>query len=132
MYIREKFGGYEWVVGIEGYAMRATGRTFCIAELGGSIKRTLFDAGFPIYVIPPKAARALVFGHGGIDKEQVHDLVRRALGVDTDPRSMWTSDEADAYVVMRAVEMLHSSSERLSIPHRRLAIKLLKAHGELK
>ncbi len=67
-----------------------------LAQARGALLATLASRGLPIREYSPAEVKAAVSGYGRADKAQVAAMVRRILGLGTDPLS---EDAADALAV---------------------------------
>jgi Holliday junction resolvasome RuvABC endonuclease subunit len=70
------------VIVIEGFAMRAQGRVFDLAELGGAMKQSLYYGALPngdkpaILICPPKSLKTFA-GHGNADKPMMRQFAEQ-------------------------------------------------------
>lgn len=85
----------------EGYAMGvAKGNVFNIGEMGGVYKVEMFERSIPYLVVPPSNLKLYALGYAGGKSKETKAAVRASasqrLGV-----QLPTSDEADAYFLMR-------------------------------
>lgn len=90
------------VVAIEGYAFGAKGRAvFDIAELGGVIRFTIFEAPYPVVEIPPSNLKMFATGSGNAAKNEVFAAAIRKLsyaGNDhNEADALWLLDMATAH-----------------------------------
>ena len=74
------------------FAARYPGSALALAEARGALLAVLGRWGGSVMEIEPARVKALVVGHGGADKRQVAFVVRKELGLDSEP----PSDAADA------------------------------------
>lgn len=120
-------------VAIEGYAYGQAhrGLVFTIAELGGVVRYLLLrELGLVPVIIPPTSARLLALGHGGLSKAEAAARVRRALKGQLAAREgQLSDDECDAYVVLRALEIMARPAEVLEAKQAAVAKRLLAQSG---
>lgn len=77
----------------EGYAMGVrSGHVFDRAELGGVLKRFIWEQGIDIILVPPKSLKLFATGNGNADKDAMMRVLAQHRG-----RLFNNSDEADAY-----------------------------------
>jgi crossover junction endodeoxyribonuclease RuvC len=81
------------LVSYEGYSMGKI-RPYALdrAELGGLIKKELYDRKIPILLVPPTSLKLYATGKGNADKPEVMAQMGASRGVD-----FTSDDEADAY-----------------------------------
>jgi Holliday junction resolvasome RuvABC endonuclease subunit len=92
---------------MEGYAMRASGRVFDIAELGGVMKLLFLSAGLPIILVPPKTLKVYAADNGNASKALVMKEIKARWG-----RSFVQSDRADAFALQQyGLDFLRDSKE---------------------
>lgn len=87
---------------LEGYAMGAIGSVFDIAEMGGLVKKKLFDEGFDsfdkknFFIIPPTSLKGYICGKGNAKKEEMQKAIFLNYGIPFE-----NDNEADAYALAR-------------------------------
>ena len=98
-------------IGLEGYAMRAVGNVFDIAEATWELKRTLDSRGFNgrVAVIPPTSVKKNFTGSGNAKKEDMIAEFNRRFDIDLAAELGYpgksgspVSDIADSFAVMEA------------------------------
>ena len=83
------------IVFIEGYAFGAKGDSaISLGELGGVIRTSLYEAGFPYIEVPPTVLKKFITGKGNAPKEIMLKEVYKLFKFDTDNNNL-----ADAYAL---------------------------------
>lgn len=101
------------VVSMEDYARRF-GRTntsgYEHAELGGMVKKTLFELGVPFYVVPPTSMRSFMDVPTKSDKEYLQFVAEARLGFkSTASTKKKRSDITDAFIHAHIGSLIHIS-----------------------
>ncbi|MHB1317998.1 MAG: crossover junction endodeoxyribonuclease RuvC [Anaerolineae bacterium] len=78
-----------------------------VGEARGVLLLTLAQSGLPIYEYTPMQVKQAITGYGGADKNQIQQMVRLLLSLDTLPQP---DDAADAL----AVSICHHHSARIA------------------
>ncbi|MFO7697311.1 MAG: crossover junction endodeoxyribonuclease RuvC [Anaerolineae bacterium] len=78
-----------------------------VGEARGVLLLTLAQSGLPIYEYTPMQVKQAITGYGGADKNQIQQMVRLLLALDTLPEP---DDAADAL----AVSICHHHSARMA------------------
>lgn len=68
-------------VSLEGYAMRAQGNVFDIAENTQTLKLRLFESGIPLDIYPPSHIKKFATGKGNSNKDAMHDAFSKETGI---------------------------------------------------
>ena len=128
------FGGPEVfrLAAIEGYSYGSTGRSYALAELGGTIRWHLErEWGIPFIVVPPSQLKRFVTGYGNADKVQVCNVLlsvyqRDFLKPDWPGKKKgkeqpegwglkdehWFNDEADAFCLANVAALYDGQWDR--------------------
>ena len=94
---------------IEGYSYGSKFKREALGELGGVIRKKLWELGIPFVEIPPTKLKMFATGNGKADKEEMKDAATSLLGADDD----LTSDEYDALWLQEVGLHLAGGSTRM-------------------
>lgn len=94
----------------EGYAMGVQARrsaAFDLGELGGVLKKTIWERGIDTLLVPPTVLKKFITGKGNAKKDEMFEHLSEASGL-----SFRNTDEADAYGLLLLGER-HYKSEKV-------------------
>lgn len=99
---------------VENYSYGSKGRAlFDIGELGGVLKTAVHEYGIPIVLVPPTVLKMYAVGKGNADKNDVADAISSKWSVQFN-----TTDEADAYALLRLGEAYYNPRKRRALPQK--------------
>lgn len=94
----------------EGYAMgiaAGQGRSFDLGELGGILKKAIWERGIDILLVPPSSLKKFATGKGNAKKPEVMEALRGKC-----PYPFRTDDEADAFGLLLLGEAFSDPRQR--------------------
>ncbi|MGE5572964.1 MAG: hypothetical protein ACM3ZU_08110 [Bacteroidota bacterium] len=115
------------LVALEGYAFGAQASREALGELGGILKRYLYQHAIPTIIVPPSSVKKFACSRGNAKKDEMRLAVYKKWGVDE--QGLRTADEVDAYVLARialVVAMRQAGREVKLLQYEAEALKSLR------
>lgn len=95
-WIMERYKGEDLNIFIEGYAYGAKYQRESLAELGGVIRRYIYLASLPYWIVPPNSVKTFVTGNGRASKNYMKKCTKEKWG-----QIFKSDDVCDAYGMAR-------------------------------